>query len=554
LQGLGRRAQITVIERGPQPLPHIGLGARRALLRHASDAGLRFVSGVEAARITAEGIELSVGRWLDSDFTLSVAGSRPQAWLANTGLVLNAGFVAVDPGLQSSDPLIFAAGDCVHLSHAPRPKAGVFAVREAPVLFDNLRAALTAHARRPYHPQRDYLKLVSTGGRGAVADKFGLQMGGAWLWRIKDRIDRKFMAKFSEGAQMPHPDLPMPAVIGLAEALGEKPLCGGCGAKLGPQGLALALAAMPSAVRADVLSGRGDDAAVLRHGAAEVQIITTDHLRAITADARLMARIAAVHALGDVFAMGARPQVALAQVILPRMSDVLAARTLAEIMDEAARVFGREGADVVGGHSSIGAELTIGFTVTGLAQRVIAKGGAVPGDMLVLTKPLGSGTILAAEMAMARIPGVILGEVVAETYRLMCESLGPGAAVLGPAAHALTDVTGFGLAGHLLEICAASGCGAEIGLHKVPLMTGAEALAVAGQRSSLAPANRAACLGRMGGALAGPRADLLFDPQTCGGLLAAVPEAALAGVMAALGGQATVIGRMIAGPAELRVI
>ena len=96
--------------------------------------------------------------------------------------------------------------------------------------------------------------------------------------------------------------------------------------------------------------------------------MTTDHLRAFTEDPWLMARIAAVHALGDIWAMGARPQAALAQVILPRMSPALQARTLAEIMDAAARVFAEAGADVVGGHTSLGAELTIGFTVTGLCR------------------------------------------------------------------------------------------------------------------------------------------------------------------------------------------
>ena len=90
----------------------------------------------------------------------------------------------------------------------PRPKAGVFAVRQAPILLHNLRAALSGGTLRHYHPQRDYLKLVSTGGKGAVADKFGLRSGGAWLWRLKDRIDRKFMAKFADYPAMTPPALP----------------------------------------------------------------------------------------------------------------------------------------------------------------------------------------------------------------------------------------------------------------------------------------------------------------------------------------------------------
>ncbi len=291
LRGLGRAPVITVVDRGAEALPNIGRGARERLLHHAAAAGITFVTGAEAQAIGAGHVTLTTGQTLRSDFTLSVAGTRPQGWLATTGLALEKGFVRVGPSLQSSDPLIFAVGDCAHLSHAPRPKAGVFAVREAPVLFHNLRAALTGGAMKPYHPQRDYLKLVSTGGRGAVADKFGLRSGGAWLWRVKDRIDRRFMAMFAAGGPMAQPLPPEPRVEGLVEAMGPKPLCGGCGAKLGAEGLSAALAGLPAPSRPDVLSGRGDDAAVLRAGQG-VQVITTDHLRALTEDARLMARIA----------------------------------------------------------------------------------------------------------------------------------------------------------------------------------------------------------------------------------------------------------------------
>ena len=554
LRGMGRSPQITIVERSAQVLPNIGTAARTTLMRHAAAAGIRFVTEAEVSRIDAGSVTLTTGETLASDFTLSVAGTRPQAWLAETGLDLHQGFVTVGPSLQSSDPLIFAAGDCAHLSHAPRPKAGVFAVREAPILRHNLRAALTGGAMRAYHPQRDYLKLVSTGGQGAVADKFGLRSGGAWLWRLKDRIDRRFMAMFADAAAMTQPLPPAPRVEGLVEAMGPKPLCGGCGAKLGAAGLASALESLPAPTRPDVLSGRGDDAAVLRRGDDDagqgLQVITTDHLRALTHDPRLMARIAANHALGDIFAMGAKPQVALAQVILPRLSETLGARTLAEIMEAAAEVFGLAGADIVGGHSSTGAELTIGFTVTGLADRPIAKSGAKPGQVLILTKPLGTGTIMAAEMAMTRLPGLILGEAVAGCLASMATSLAPAAKALAPVAHAMTDVTGFGLAGHLLEICEASGTGAELSLAALPLLPAAEALAASGEASSLAPHNRAACLGRITGALTSPRAALLFDPQTCGGLLAAVPADAAPALLAALP-EARAIGTLTPGPARI---
>ena len=551
----GSGATITLLERGEALLPGIGAGARRLLLAQLARAGISVATGAEPAEMTADAVRLTDGRLLPSDFTLTVAGARPQAWLRETGLRLHQGYVAVGPQLQSSDPAIFAAGDCAYLEFAPRPKAGVFAVRAAPILLHNLRAALLGHRLRRFAPQSDYLKLISTGGKSAVADKWGLPLQGAGLWRWKDRIDRKFMAKFEDFPAMATPLLPQNAVPGLAAASGDNPLCGGCGAKLGANDLAAALSSLPPPRRRDVLSGRGDDAAILRTDKG-VQVITTDHLRSFTFDPRLMARIAAIHAMGDIWAMGAAPQVALAQIILPRMASDKSAEMLGEIMAEAAAVFGAAGADVVGGHTSVGAELTIGFTVTGLAARAITKAGALPGDVLILTKPLGSGTIMAAEMAMARVPGLILGDAVAGALALMGRPMSRASAILAAHATAMTDVTGFGLAGHLLEILDASGGGAMLDAAAIPLLHGAQAVAQAGQASSLAPSNRAATAGRIAGDCDGAILALLHDPQTAGGLLATVPAdlaQMLLHQLLAEGEPAAIIGEITAGAAGIKL-
>jgi selenide,water dikinase len=225
-------------------------------------------------------------------------------------------------------------------------------------------------------------------------------------------------------------------------------------------------------------------------------------------------------------------------------------------MQAAAGVFSAAGADIVGGHTAIGAELTVGFTVTGLAGPIVTKGGAQPGDALILTKAIGTGTLLAAEMEAALLPGELLGEAVAGAFAQMCRPLGAASALLAPVAHAMTDVTGFGLAGHLLEILDASGCAARLDLARVPVLAGAEALAAAGHASSLAPANRAATTPRMAFSES-PRAALLFDPQTAGGLLAAVPQDRAAALIVALhaqGEDAAIIGRIEAGAPRLTVV
>jgi selenide,water dikinase len=351
------------------------------------------------------------------------------------------------------------------------------------------------------------------------------------------------MRRLSDLPPMPAPPLPAMVAAGVrAEVAGGKPLCAGCGAKVGPGALARALATLPG--QGDRLAGPGDDAAVLPHGLG-VQVISTDHLRALTEDPRLMARIAAVHALGDVWAMGAAPQAALAAITLPRMSEALQERTLAEIMAAAADIFGAEGAAIVGGHSTMGAEPVIGFTVTGLAPRAIAKAGARPGDALILTRGIGTGTLLAAEMARDAF-----GPDIAGLWAQMATPQGAAARLLAPIAHAMTDVTGFGLAGHLLEMLEASGCAAELDGPAIPLLPGA-AEAAARHASSLAPANRAALTGRATPP-EGPLGALLIDPQTAGPLLAAVPAEAAAGLVVALHdagfAQAAEIGRVTAGP------
>ncbi len=537
----GHKPQITIID-GARLLPNIGPKARARLLAHLARAGIATREGVQVARIDAQTVQLPDGTELPATLVLGAAGARAQGWLRQAGLHLTEGFVTVDKHLRSvSDPDIFAVGDCAYMAHAPRPKAGVFAVRQAPVLLDNLRAALGAGRMRAYHPQRDYLKLVSLGGKRALADKWGLAPEGRWLWTLKDRIDAAFMAKFRSAIALPHP-LPPAMAEGLREMLQDRPLCGGCGAKLGAQTLR---AALPRITHADIDTGIGDDAAVLRTGGVQ-QVIATDHLRALWEDPFLMAQIAATHALGDIWAMGARPQAALASVTLPRMAPELQARTLQEVMAGALSVLGPAGAALVGGHSTMGAEMQLGFTLTGLLEGTVRrKSGAQPGDALILTKAIGTGVIMAAEMQSAAA-----GEDVAAALAAMLHPQARAADVLAPHAHALTDITGFGLAGHLAEMLAEGGLAAKLVLEDIPVLPGACALVAAGHASALTQANRAA-VAHLLQAPDSPRAALLCDPQTAGGLLAAVPEAEMPALLAQLrahGYPAACIGQIIKAP------
>ncbi|ETX13246.1 segregation protein B [Roseivivax halodurans JCM 10272] len=506
--------RVHLVERG-LALPGMDGAARRRIMTALREAGVRLWEKAEITRVTGDGLTLGDGQEIEAAFIAGTAGAKPQSWLSRSGLALENGYVSVNARLQSSDPAVFAAGDCAHLSHAPRPKAGVYAVRAAPVLHANLRAATGTDAFRRYEPQSDYLKLVSLGRKAAFGERSGLSVSGPWVWRWKDRIDRKFMDRFRDLPVMDQPKLPWPRARGLRDAMGPKPMCGGCGAKVGRSTLHRALAHLHPPQRADVRPLSGDDAALIEVGGAW-QVLTTDHLRAFVEDPAMMTRIAAIHALGDIWSMGAEPQAATVSLVLPRLSEDLSARTLDEILQTAEDVLRAEGADIVGGHSSIGDELTIGFSITGLCTGApITLGGGQRGDALIMTKGLGSGTILAAEMQM-QAPG----RVVAAALERMARSEAEAARILS-GAHAMTDVTGFGLAGHLSNMASASGGGAELWLHAVPHLDGAEELAAQGVRSTLYDQNRlvAPDLPET------PGIELLFDPQTAGGLLAAVDPA-----------------------------
>ena len=493
---------------------------------------------------------------LDEVLWVTAAGAQP--WLGASGLATDDdGFVAVHPTLESiSHPGVFAAGDCAAVREHPREKAGVFAVRQGPPLAENLRRALRGLALKPFTPQRRYLSLIGTGERRAVATRGGaLVLAGAWVWWWKDWIDRRFMRKFAELPDMAvEAKLDLPGGLAGDDAIRELSAiamrCGGCGAKVGATVLARVMNEIEPAARNDVLIGLADpdDAAVVETPPGKVMVHTVDSFRAMIDDPYLFGRIAANHSLGDIFAMGGEPQTALAIATLPYGIESQVEDTLRQMMTGATEVLREAGAALVGGHTSEGAELALGFAVSGLIDRekILRKGGMRPGDRLLVTKPLGTGTLFAADMRhKAR------GAWIAAALDAMQQSNHAGAWCLHRrGASACTDVTGFGLLGHLVEMIRASDVDVEIDLAAIPFLPGALDTVAAGITSSLQPQNlrlRRAVrdLDRAG---RDPRWPLLFDPQTAGGLLASVADdraESCVKELRALGyGQCALIGRV----------
>ena len=529
-------ARVTLLERG-EAMAALPKASSEKLRTRMNDAKIILREEVNVVRVSDEAVHLEGGEAIPSTFTVSAAGARPHAWLANTGLKLKDGYISVDANLRTSDSSVYAAGDCVHLSHAPRPKAGVFAVRAAPVLTANLTAAVAGGAQRRFNPQRDYLKLVSLGEKDALGEKAGIALSGPWVWRVKDRIDRAFMKKLNDLEPMRPAPVPKRKARGVTEELSGKPmLCGGCGAKVG------------SAALSGALGELGDDAAVYTVNGA-TRGLTTDLLNAFTGDPYLIAKIAAYHAMGDIWAMGGTPETALAQITLPRMADKLQTCWVKDITDAARSVFEAENVTLAGGHTTQGAALQIGFTIEGaVPDSGPSPTGARDGDALVLTRPLGSGVLLAADMGLQAS-----GDDLAHLFKTMTTSQADAAGLLA-AANALTDVTGFGLAGHLSHILKASALGAEIWIEQVPVFRGVVEAMNNGVRSTLFQTNKDAVDVRSTAKL--PH-DILFDPQTAGGLLAAVPARTskdLVSRLADLGHQAAEIGKLTPAAPTIQVI
>ena len=302
---------------------------------------------------------------------------------------------------------------------------------------------------------------------------------------------------------------------------------GGCGCKLAPEVLRQILAVMPPAVPlADMLVGleTGDDAAVYRLNADQAIIATTDFFTPIVDDPGDFGRIAATNALSDVYAMGGTPLFALAIVGMP--VDRIPVEVVQAILAGGASVCQAAGIPVVGGHSIDSPEPIYGLVAIGLVHpdRILRNVGARPGDHLILTKGLGVG-LYGAALKRGDLPDGLYAEMIASTTRL--NVIGADLPTI-QGVHALTDVTGFGLAGHALEMIRPAGLGCRIVFADLPILPGAANLVAAGTKTGASARNWASVEGEtsLGPHLPAWAADLVCDPQTSGGLLvAARPEA-----------------------------
>ena len=480
---------------------------------------------------------------------LACTGSEAPAWLAASGLPVDpaSGRVLTEATLAVQGlPHLFACGDCGLIAADPRPPSGVWAVRAAPVLADNLRRSLSAPDRplRRWRPQRWALQLLGDGGWRGPGQARALALFGPWhlgpfrwLWRWKDRIDRRFMARFQ------------PAPMVAAEPMA----CRGCAAKLPAAPLEAALARL----QPDGRRPQAEDAArVDATGAGELLLQSVDGFPALLEDPWLNGRLTTLHACSDLWACGARLHSLQALVTLPEAAPSLQEEWLLQTLAGVRSVLDPLGVPLIGGHTleaRDGGGLALALSVNGTVspQQHWPKGPLRSGQVLLLTRSIGSGVLFAAAMA-----GVARAAWIDAALDTLQQSQAPLVELL--AAHgcqACTDITGFGLLGHLSEMLA-DGQRVELHPQAIPAMPGALLLLEQGMASTLAPANaRALVLLDSGGpvqlsaAATAAQQQLWIDPQTCGPLLAAVPADRAAGALEALQAagftDAALIGRVL---------
>jgi selenide,water dikinase len=466
-------------------------------------------------------------------------------------------------------PALFASGDCGVIETHAKPASGVWAVRSAPVLAANLERWLQHSASdggsasspelTSWRPQARALQLLGDGGAitgrpQAVALWGPFAIGPSErLWRWKQAIDRRFMEGFT-GLQPMGKDKAM--------GHGKTMACHGCGAKL-------AAAPLAAALEQAGLGGPASDAALVSVGAnGETLLQSVDGFPALVGDAWLNGRLTTLHACSDLWACGAQVHSVQALVTVPQGPAPLQQQLLAQTLAGVRSVLEPMGAELIGGHTleeragggmAPGpSPLTLALTVNGSCPGTPwPKGPLHGGDALVLVKPIGTGVLFAAAMAAApshHCKPAWIDHALAQ----MQQSQAPLVDLLrAHGCQACTDITGFGLLGHLGEMVQTSAASIRITLDAAALqglaMAGSLELLTLGYASSLAPSN-ASALALLDGPIQiqGPSSaalqGLLIDPQTCGALLAALPgnqrPAALTALHKAGFVHATVVGRV----------
>lgn len=470
------------------------------------------------------------GDYFNADKILYATGASIPSWPGDSGLALSEdGFIEVNNHLQStSHDFVFVAGDAATIKDQVRPKSGVYAVRQGTPLAKNLVRFSTGKRLLRYKPQAHALALMSTGNKSAIASRNNIFYHGRIIWSIKQKIDAAFVRKYS---QLPKMKVSPQIAAGLVDKGTEQQLvthamrCAGCGAKVASNVLAEVLQQLPVISHDDILtpSTIPEDAATIKLKDGRILVQSVDQLKAFINDPWIFGRIATNHCLSDIYAMGCKPHSALAVVGLPFSLKDYGREQLKELMLSCTETLSEHNCALVGGHSAETEAIYLGLCVNGFInqENLLTKGGMQEGDVLILSKPLGTGTLLAADMRYKASHNWIQSAL----ENMLLSNREVAQCFKNNNATACTDVTGFGLAGHLMEMLSGHNIEVDLYLSDIPALDGALECLAHKIYSSLHEDNKLITNNAFNTETVGydEKSELLFDPQTAGGLLASIP-------------------------------
>ncbi|MGZ4959734.1 MAG: selenide, water dikinase SelD [Methylomonas sp.] len=534
------KAKVSLIHRHEFLVSARDLRAQRVLSRRLKELGIDVVQSTEALEVHENGLLLKDDKGLvrTEGFYAALIATQAAApdWFKSSKLAVDQeGFVKVTGQLavENSDSL-FAAGDCIHFSPSPLKKAGVYAVRQGMVLEHNIRAFFTRKsAFKTFRPKKNVLSLITIGDRQALVHQDDASilrwMWPSILWNVKNWIDRRFMERFQArtfGAKPTSFDKAMPGPkTSLVPEDWQDNTCGGCGSKLAASTLTQSLDQLAIWQDESVLLGvnDGEDCALTRFTEHTLCLQTIDQFRSFISDPYLFGQIATQHALSDVYAMGGTAKTVQVGLTLPPASERIHREDIFQVMSGVLECLTQSSVSLVGGHTGEGAELSISIAVQGevAADRVLRKQLTTPGNRLILTKPLGTGVIFAANM-LAQANGKLVDEALSsmqQSNKITMEVI-KSFDISG-----CTDITGFGILGHAFEMMGKgkSALGVKINYKALPLFAGVVELFDKGYFASIAPKNHASLACVLSADATLQKYPALFDPQTSGGLLFSIP-------------------------------
>ena len=535
-------AEVSLIHRHEFLVSAKDLRAQRRLLKTLKELGINVFQNTEVLELHENGLVLKDDKGLihTEVFYRALIATQASApkWFKSSGLPVNQdGFLKVtEKLLVENENDLFAAGDCIHFSPSPLKKAGVYAVRQGMILEHNIRVFfIRKSSLKTFHPKKNVLSLITIGERKALVHQDSPSilrwMWPSLLWTVKDRIDRRFMNRFQARTFSVKPQhfikvMPVPKSTLVPEDWQDN-TCGGCGSKLAASTLTQSLNKLTIPKDDSVLLGvkDGEDCALTRFSENTLCLQSIDQFRSFISDPFLLGQIVTQHALSDVYAMGGVAKTVQVGLTLCAATEKIQREDIFQVMSGVMVILTKSAASLVGGHTGEGSELSIAIAVQGEVgpKQVLKKQLTKPGNQLILTKPIGTGVIFAANM-LAQANGKLVDEALSSMLQSNKTAM---ETIRAFDISGCTDITGFGLLGHAFEMMGKNSdnaLGIKIDYKVIPLFDGVCELFKKGYFASLAGKNHASLSSVLSADVNNKNFPALFDPQTSGGLLFSVPS------------------------------